>query len=275
MNNPLVSVIITTKNEANNIQACLNSIEKQTYKNIEMIVVDNDSTDMTKRLAKAYTDNIYDKGPERSAQRTFGMRDIAKGYYVMYLDADMILENNLIEECTKQIQISKAVALHIPEKILGKSFFSRVRNFERSFYSGTVVDAARFFTKEAFVGTGGFNEEVTGQEDWEMDLQIKKNGGKIHLLENSWINHNEAEFNLKNYLDKKSYYSNTFDIYIAKWKGHPDVKKQLSPYYRFIGVFIENGKWKKLIMHPLLTKGMYYLRFRVGLRYLRRNRNGA
>ena len=271
---PLVSVIVTTKNEQYHLPNCLRSIENQSYENTEIIVVDNYSRDLTLRFAKSYTDNIYLKGDERSSQRNFGVKK-AKGEYVMYLDADMVLEKNLIEECVKQIQKTKAAALHISEKIMGETFFPMVRNFERSFYNGTVVDGSRFFNKEAFVKTGGFDIEVTGQEDWSMDLQIKKNGWEIHLLKNSWINHNESEFNLKKYLDKKSYYSKTFNIYKKKWKGHPDVKKQLGFYYRFIKVFIEDGKWKKLLRHPILTIGMYYLRIMVGLRYLRRNRNAS
>lgn len=273
MNNPLISVVITTKNEDKHIANCISSIKNQTYKNIEIIVVDNNSDDMTKFISTLGGCKVYNKGPERSAQRNYGLLDKSSGDYLLYLDADMILQPNLIEEAVKQIQQSKAAALHIPEKILGESFFSRVRNYERSFYDGTVIDGSRFFIKESFIKTGGFNTEVTGQEDWEIDLEIKKNGGKIHLLKYSWINHNEAEFNLKKYLDKKSYYSNTFDIYREKWKGHPDVKKQLSPFYRFAQVFTEEGKWKKLIRHPILTAGMYYLRFRVGIRYLRRNKN--
>ncbi|RKZ38887.1 MAG: hypothetical protein DRQ49_13050 [Gammaproteobacteria bacterium] len=41
MNTPLVSIIITTKNEAKNIENCLLSIQEQSYSNIETIVVDN------------------------------------------------------------------------------------------------------------------------------------------------------------------------------------------------------------------------------------------
>ncbi|OFW89154.1 MAG: hypothetical protein A3D75_01640 [Candidatus Levybacteria bacterium RIFCSPHIGHO2_02_FULL_37_18] len=72
-----------------------------------------------------------------------------------------------------------------------------------------------------------------------------------------------------NYLIKKDKYVNTFDDYIKKWgEGDSDIKKQFGFYYRFFGVFIENGKWKKLLRHPILVLGMYFLRFIVGLRYL-------
>ena len=52
-----VSVIVTTKNEAKNIGRCLQSIQNQTYKAIEIIVVDNFSKDETKRIAKKFTKN--------------------------------------------------------------------------------------------------------------------------------------------------------------------------------------------------------------------------
>lgn len=268
----LVSIVITTKNEQANIRQCLASIENQTYKNIEIIVVDNDSTDLTKRWAKVYTDKVYDKGPERSAQRNYGMIDKSEGEFVMFVDADMTLEPNLIEESIKQLE--GAEALHIPEVVTGEKFFSRVRNFERSFYSGTAIDGARFFRKDTFEEIGGFELSMSGPEDWDIDKKLKQVGAEIRLLKGSHINHNEGEFNLKSYLDKKSYYANSFDVYIEKWGADDeDVKKQLGFYYRFIGVFAENKKYLKLIRHPILTIGMYYLRLRVGLRYLRRNKN--
>ncbi len=48
--NPLVSIIITTRNSDRTIDKCLNSIKEQSYKNTEIIVVDNNSTDGTKEI---------------------------------------------------------------------------------------------------------------------------------------------------------------------------------------------------------------------------------
>lgn len=55
----LVSVIITTRDEEINIKNCLESIKNQDFprEKIEIIVVDNNSTDRTKEIAKRYTDN--------------------------------------------------------------------------------------------------------------------------------------------------------------------------------------------------------------------------
>jgi probable beta-1,3-galactosyltransferase len=59
MKNPLVSVIIPTYNSSRTLEKCLKSIKNQTYKNIEIIVVDNNSIDNTKEIAKKYTGKVY------------------------------------------------------------------------------------------------------------------------------------------------------------------------------------------------------------------------
>lgn len=269
---PLVSVVITTKNEEPNIENCLKSIKEQSYSNIEIIVVDNYSSDKTKEIALGYTDKVYDKGPERSAQRNYGMIDKSSGEYVMFVDADMILSRDLIGNCVEYINKEKCVALHISEVVMGHNFFSRVRRFERSFYDGTVIDGARFFKKNIFVNVGGFDETMSGPEDWDIDKKIKAIG-RIGLVpkngEEAVIYHNEAEFNLKKYLDKKGYYTQSFAKYINKWgKDDRDIKKQFGLSYRYFGVFLENGKWKKLLTQPILTLGMYFLRVVVGVVYL-------
>ncbi|MFZ2256404.1 MAG: glycosyltransferase [Patescibacteria group bacterium] len=55
----LVSVIIPTKNSARTIGKCLESIQNQSYKDIEIIVVDNYSPDGTTDIARQYIDKVY------------------------------------------------------------------------------------------------------------------------------------------------------------------------------------------------------------------------
>jgi len=298
MSPPMVSIIITTKNEEKNIKFCLQSIRHQQYQQdrLETIIVDNHSTDKTLEISRQFTDKVFTKGPERSAQRNYGMLQIARGEYVMFVDADMILSPRLITRCVETIIRGKYSALQVPEIVLGKKFLSRVRRFERSFYDGTVVDGARFFTKKVFAEVNGFDETMSGPEDWDIDKKIKKIG-RIGLVSNSvsknldlefWaltefirdkgvaaekydgvIYHNEAEFDLSDYLRKKRYYSEGLLIYAAKWgTNDPDIKMQLGITYRFFWVFIENGKWKKLICNPPLALGMYFLRFLVGIVFI-------
>jgi len=264
---PLVSVIVTTKNEEHNISACLESVIQQSTPPLEIILVDNYSLDKTSEIAQEYGAKIFQQGPERSAQRNYGVEN-AQGKYILYLDADMRLSQKVIEECVSCCEADdKICGIYIPEFIVGKGFWINVRRFERSFYDGTVIDAVRFVPKSAFQQVKGFDVKLTGPEDWDFDKKIRGLGKTIVADAN--LEHDEGEFNLHHYLGKKNYYSKGFNKYIDKWGvNDSDVRRQLSPWYRFLGVFVEHGKFVKLVKHPILTLAMYYLRVRVGINYL-------
>lgn len=302
MNGERVSIIITTRNESRNIGNCLESIKAQTYpaELTEIIVVDNASADDTLAIAARYTDKLFDKGPERSAQRNFGFGK-ASGELFMFLDADMILSSTVVERAVEKMRREGCCALYIPEIVLGKGFFPTVRRFERSFYDGTVIDCVRIFTREAYLATGGFDETLTGPEDWDFD-RLMRDRCRVGVLseydfdrvdayvqtlpetgftsrltgyenlsrdDTPLLFHNEAAFDLWRYLTKKTYYGGSFEAYIAKWPaGDPDIKRQFGAAYRFFGVFLENGRWRRLLSHPRLAFGMYFLRFLVGFMFI-------
>lgn len=299
MMKPLISIVITTKNEERNIENCLKSIKLQTYpaSKIEIIVVDNNSFDKTKEIARKYTSEVFNKGPERSAQRNFGMIDKARGKYVMYLDADMILSSAVIERSVEKLEKGNISALYVPEIVLGNSYWSKVRRFERSFYDGTVIDCIRVIKKDVFEKVGGFDLNMTGPEDWDLDKKVRSVGkvgvldkynfkeinqraAEINFSKRDWLNkliklsslgliyHNEAEFNLKRYLQKKQYYGQSFKAYIGKWgKNDSDVKKQFGLWYRYFAVFFASDKRMNILKFPDLLLGMFFLRFLVGFNY--------
>jgi glycosyltransferase involved in cell wall biosynthesis len=263
---PLVSVIITTKNEEKNIEKCLQSIKAQTFTNTELIVVDNFSEDRTVEISRKYDAKIYLKGPERSAQRNYGAQ-MSGGEFLLYLDADMILSPDVIEECVKKCEVEGVDAIYIPERIIGDGFWVKVRDFERSFYTGTVIDAVRFIRRNLSSRVGGFDESLIGPEDWDFDRRIREIGQTSII--NAVLYHNEDEFNTKKYLKKKKYYYVGVKNYIRKWgPNNLETMKQVGVRYRLIGVFIEKSKWKKMIRNPLFTIAMYCLRLRVAIGYL-------
>ena len=280
-----LSVVITTRNEEANIANCIRAFDA-VRDEVEIIVVDNNSTDATKRIAAELGAKVLDKGPERSAQRNLGWRT-ATAEWVVVLDADMILPEALIgeilgiagtgEDVRRETRdgrssllsnVSRPLAYWIPEIRTGSGIRVKARNFERSFYDGTCIDALRLFRKSVLEKTGGYDENlIAGPEDWELDIRVLATGAKCAVLKNHLI-HNEKQLTLKRMLEKKAYYTKSMATYQAKWKGHPALRKQFGLYYRFLGVFIENGKWRKLISHPILAFVMYFERFAVGLTYL-------
>ena len=259
------SVVITTRNEAENIGNCIRAFDRFRDE-VEIIVVDNSSTDDTKAIATSLNAKVFDKGPERSTQRNLGWRE-ASSEWVLVLDADMIVPEALIGELFESVR-GDVDAYWIPEVRTGRGIRVRARNFERGFYNGTAIDALRFFRRGVLEKTGGYDENlIAGPEDWELDIRILAAGAKCRVLRNHLL-HNEKRLTLVAMLKKKAYYSRSMAAYRAKWPGHPAVKKQFSFWYRFVGVFTENGKWKKLLRHPVLASVMYFERFLVAMTYI-------
>lgn len=98
----LVSIIIPTYNNVDTICQAVDSCINQTYKNIEIIVIDDGSTDNTKKVLNKYLSDerfkyIYQENQERSAARNHGL-DIAKGEYIQFLDSDDRLYPSKIEK---------------------------------------------------------------------------------------------------------------------------------------------------------------------------------
>ncbi|WP_315077731.1 glycosyltransferase [uncultured Clostridium sp.] len=102
----MVSIIVPTYNNEKYIESALQSIFNQTYKDIEIIVVDDGSTDNTSEVLKKYTNKIIyikkENGGVASA-RNLGL-NIANGEYIAFLDADDLYDKNKIE---KQVKILK------------------------------------------------------------------------------------------------------------------------------------------------------------------------
>ncbi len=269
---PKVTVVISTKNEATNIRSCLESIKAQTYQDFEIVVVDNNSSDTTKKIALEFTPHVYNVGPERSAQRNYGIRS-GSGEFALYLDADMSLATDVLAKCVAMMdQDRRLVGLYIPEKVIGHGFWIKVRRFERSFYDGTVIDAVRFVRRRDFDAIGGFDESLTGTEDWDIDIRMRDHGPVA--VAPCELYHNEGHFHLPTYLKKKSYYAKSFEAYVGKWgPEHQTIRKQLGLSYRYVTVYVENGKVWRLLGHPILAGAMYFLRFCIGILYVTRRQS--
>ena len=249
----LVSCVITTKNEESVLANLLKSIKDQSYKDIETIIVDNNSTDKTIEIAGKYTKKVFNKGPERSTQRNFGVEK-ANGEWVLILDADMILTKNVIKSCASIIKGGNFGALIVPEKSFGKGFWVKFKIFEREFYEGEEsIEAARMFDRKVFKKFNGYDTAITGPEDYDLPLRMKKRGIKIGRSR-SYILHNEKKFSPIKSAKKKFYYASHAQVYLER---HPEMAiKQGNLLFRT--VFVK--KWKKLVSYPFLSLGMFVVR---------------
>lgn len=103
MKNELISVVVPVYNIEKYLDKCIKSIVEQTYANLEVILVDDGSTDNSGMICDKYAESdarvfvLHQKNGGRSAARNAGM-DKASGEYLMFVDGDDWIDNNCVEE---------------------------------------------------------------------------------------------------------------------------------------------------------------------------------
>jgi glycosyltransferase involved in cell wall biosynthesis len=211
-----VTVVVPTKNSARTLAACLASIRAQSNSVLELIVVDNDSTDGTAAIARAYADRVETRGPERSAQRNYGAR-IGSGELVAFIDSDMVLEPGLIAEASAAFAESETLgALIVDEVAVGKGWLLPCRRLEKDLARGDpTVEAARIFRREAFHRVGGFAEHLVACEDWDLADRVTADGwrtGRVKIV----VRHDEGRITLRHCFTKKLYYGRAASMWISE-----------------------------------------------------------
>jgi arabinofuranan 3-O-arabinosyltransferase len=165
----------------------------------------------------------------------------------------MELTPPVVEECVKEIFKEKVHAIIVPEVSVGEGFWTKCKALERSCYIGDdSIEAARFFKKCVFLDVGGFDEELVGTEDWDLNQRIKKAGYKIGRI-NAFIRHHDGRLSLWKTMKKKYWYGKTLEKYIGK---HPEEAKQQLKLIR--PAFTRN--WKKLAKDPINAAGLTILK---------------
>ena len=112
-NNPLVSVIVPVYNVEQYLDECLNSIRKQTYENLEIIVVEDCSTDNSLNTFIKHAEDSrikliqHEKNSGLSVARNTGI-DAAQGEFIMFVDSDDLVHLSLIELCVKYAIVNDA-----------------------------------------------------------------------------------------------------------------------------------------------------------------------
>ena len=194
MHLPLVSVVIPTYNSSETILSCINSVFSQTYNNIEIIVVDDGSTDTTIKLLSDLIIGHEEKiklvtqvnaGP--SCARNNGISH-AKGEYVAFLDSDDEWYPNKIEKQVQLFAENKDLVLAGSLYSVGdKCYFSKSFSFIRkisltglmlknSFVTSTVMCPRSILQKYKF------DESKKYSEDYKLWLQLATLG-KLCILQ--------------------------------------------------------------------------------------------
>jgi glycosyltransferase involved in cell wall biosynthesis len=246
-----ISLVIPTRNAASSLGRCLASVAAQTRRPDEVIVVDGGSQDQTVALARAFGATVLEMEANRSAQRNQGARR-SSGDYLLFIDADMVLTPRVIEECLDR-SAQGFGALVIPETFVGTSFWGRVRGFERRFYDDAWwMQAARWYRREGFTSLGGFDTELIGPEDWDLDQRIRDRAN-VSSIE-ARILHQEGEVDLRTLLRKKGHYAGSLQRFAARHPQRANLCLRPGPRLR---LFAKHPM--QVVRHPVLAAGLIVL----------------
>ena len=138
INSPLISIIIPNYNGEKYILRCLDSIVKQKYKNIEIIIVDDGSTDNSVNMIKKYKEDnnlknmslICQNNLNAAIARNEGIKN-ATGDYVIFIDSDDILKENILND--------------IFMNIVNKSYDLIIGNYDIIDTNEHIIDQKQFF----------------------------------------------------------------------------------------------------------------------------------
>lgn len=198
MSNPLVSVIIPAYNAAGYIAKSLESVLAQSYRNFELLIINDGSTDKTEEIVLGYKDPRirYYRQENRglAATHNLGIQQ-SHGEFVIKLDADDMMTPDFItmhiqefdkhpeadlvycDDCLIDVDGRQIKVIEYPEYTDRKTL---IRDLFRSGY--TIVPFRTCIRKNVFDKIGLFDESLIVGEDYDMMRRFAKHGLKIHHL---------------------------------------------------------------------------------------------
>lgn len=190
---PKVSIVIPAYNHARYLPESINSVLNQTYSNIELIVLDDGSTDGTSEVLCQIEGQFYWESHQNMGQAftlNKGWR-IAKGSILSYLSADDVLYPEAVERCVKVLMDNPYAALCYPnfDLINPSSDVIRTVSAPEYSYDEMVLDfkcapgVGAFFRRSCFEKAGEWNPELRHHPDYEYWLRLGLHGEFLHLKE--------------------------------------------------------------------------------------------
>jgi len=261
MEKTLVSIIIPVKNSSTYLADCLSSIKAQSYKDIEVLVVDSHSADATLNIAKQFGVKIlqFEKKQKMGIfdapfKRNYGVEH-SKGSYVYYVDADMQLPQKLVEEIITLFGTGQFGALVVAEDSVGSGIWAKAKQLERRCYWGDdTIEAARVFTRKTWNAMGGLDTSLGGGgDDWDLHQRILSSGLKIGRTKN-YVLHNEGNLKLSSLMKKRFMYGRDSIKYLVK-----KPKASFVSYFPIRLAFIRN--WRLFAKSPIVSATFIIMRF--------------
>lgn len=177
----LVSIIIPCYNYAHFLSEAIDSALRQTYPNIEILVIDDGSRDATANIAARYRNQVqyfYKSNGGLSQARNYGVRQ-CNGQYIVFLDADDLLEPTFIEECLEILLANPKFAFVYTQL----RYFGNVEQITNHpdydverLKLGNYINACALLKKDLVCRHPYDESNRTSWEDWDFYLTLASQG---------------------------------------------------------------------------------------------------
>ncbi|MCD0471088.1 glycosyltransferase family A protein [Flavobacterium sp. JAS] len=223
-----VSVIIPCYNDHKYIQEAVNSINNQTHKNVEIIIIDDGSDSTTHNVLKTLEQEnltiIYQENSGPSSARNTGIKQ-AKGDYILTLDADDFFDSVFISKALDYLTLNNKVGLvscwikTFNDEGIMEMFKPGGGDLE-TLILGNGASGNYLFRKKCWLDVGGYDENMRkGYEDWEFNISVVKAGWEIKIIEEYLFNYRKKSKSRNSEADK----FHKYELWRYIYKKHKDL----------------------------------------------------
>lgn len=220
-----LSVIIPVYNHARELRACLASLQRQTYQEFELIIIDDGSTDdvaaVAEQARRDFSSCTFLQQQNRGAPaaRNRGA-DVARGDYLLFLDADIILEPNALMQWLQTLEEHPEAdfaysPFYFGWKLMRGIPFDPVRLKQVNYIPTTSLVRAAVFP--------GFDESLKRFQDWDLWLTLVERGSVGRLIQ-------KALFKVKPRRNGMSAWLPSF-VYLLPWRLIPWKPRSIESYF--------------------------------------------
>jgi len=196
---PDISIIVPAYNAAATLRRCLDSIFVQTESDVEVIVVDDGSTDATREIAAQYPVGllVIPNNSGVGAARNYAARQ-SRGRLLFFVDADVALAKEALGRgrlLMEQPGVDAIIGSYDDEPAV-HTIVSRFKNLAHHYFhqssrpdATTLFGACCLIRRELFFAAGGFDEKLRGIEDVELGYRLSARGSHIRLDHGLQVTH--------------------------------------------------------------------------------------
>jgi glycosyltransferase involved in cell wall biosynthesis len=176
----LISVIIPSYQHAKALGPCLRSIFAQTYPSVEIIVVDDGSTDETETVVRAYPNvrYIHQENEGANSARNHGAR-VATGDFLIFCDADVVMQETMLEELFKALETTPSADFAYSAFRFGFKLFRGVPFSAETLRTMNYIHTTALIRRSAFPG---FDPAIKRLQDWDLWLTMVERGSSGVLV---------------------------------------------------------------------------------------------